>query len=490
MVLELTGEHTTARVMVDDESLVESGCREQIETLIDHPAFTEPVRIMPDTHWGAGAPIGFTMPLGERVVPNIVGVDVGCGMAATNLGPELPLEDEERERRVREAVPMGRNVHDYDDAVHFVEEFPFERANRVFEQFDTAYAERFGEHIDPVEFDFDGYDEDYFESLCDRVLADQRQGMGYIIKSAGTLGGGNHFVEFGQARESGDYWLVIHSGSRYLGKSVAEYWQSTATDRRTIGEIRDQIPEEYVEYLKFDPDTVESRDLYAWVTGGMGESYIRKDRLRRELDGKEIEDAFDALGQVQDAIHSSDDEDRNTDLDWLEGREAHGYLVDMLFAQQYARWNRELMSDAVCDALDIDPIDPIDRFQSIHNYIDFRDLTIRKGATPARDGQRLLVPFNMADGSIIARGKGNDEYHQTAPHGAGRVMSRRQAHSEVDMDEFAEAMDGIYSESVIKGVRDEAPMAYKDADAILSAIQPTAEVVEYVDAVHNLKATE
>ncbi|KOX92964.1 RNA-splicing ligase RtcB [Haloarcula rubripromontorii] len=487
MVLELTGKHTTARVMVDDESLVESGCREQIETLIDHPAFTEPVRIMPDTHWGAGAPIGFTMPLGDRVVPNIVGVDVGCGMAATNLGPDLPLEDEERERRVREAVPMGRNVHDYDDAVHFVEEFPFERANRVFEQFDAAYAERFGEHIDPVEFDFDGYDEEYFESLCDRVLADQRQGMGYIIKSAGTLGGGNHFIEFGQARESGDYWLVIHSGSRYLGKSVAEYWQSTATDRRTIGEIREQIPEEYVEYLKFDPDTVESRDLYAWVTGGMGESYIRKERLRRELDGSEIEDAFDALGQVQDAIHSSDDEDRNTDLDWLEGREAHGYLVDMLFAQQYARWNRELMSDAVCDALGIDPVD---RFQSIHNYIDFRDLTIRKGATPARDGQRLLVPFNMADGSIIARGKGNDAYHQTAPHGAGRVMSRRQAHSEVDMDEFAAAMDGIYSESVIEGVRDEAPMAYKDADAILSAIQPTAEVVEYIDAVHNLKATE
>jgi RNA-splicing ligase RtcB len=487
MVLELTGEHTTARVMVDDESLVEAGCREQIETLIDHPAFTEPVRIMPDTHWGAGAPIGFTMPLGERVVPNIVGVDVGCGMAATNLGPDLPLADEERERRVREAVPMGRNVHDYDEAVHLVEEFPFERANRVFEQFDAAYAERFGEHIDPVEFDFDGYDEDYFESLCDRVLADQRQGMGYIIKSAGTLGGGNHFVEFGQGRESGDYWLVIHSGSRYLGKSVAEYWQSTATDRRTIGDIREQIPEEYTEYLKFDPDTVESRDLYAWVTGGMGESYIRKDRLRRELDGKDIEEAFDELGKVQDAIHSSDDEDRNTDLDWLEGREAHGYFVDMLFAQQYARWNRELMSDAICDALGIDPVD---RFQSIHNYIDFRDLTIRKGATPAREGQRLLIPFNMAEGSIIARGKGNDEYHQTAPHGAGRVMSRRQAHSDIDMDEFAAAMDGVYSESVIEGVRDEAPMAYKDADAILSAIEPTAEVVEYVDAVHNLKATE
>lgn len=487
MVLELTGEHTTARVMVDDESLVEAGCLEQIETLIDHPAFTEPVRIMPDTHWGAGAPIGFTMPLGDRVVPNIVGVDVGCGMAATNLGPELPLEDAERERRVREAVPMGRSVHDYDDAVHLVEEFPFERANRVFERFDDAYAARFGQRIDPIEFDFDGYDGDYFETLCDRVLADQRQGMGYVIKSAGTLGGGNHFVEFGRARDSGDYWLVIHSGSRYLGKSVAEYWQSTATDRRTIGDIREHLPEEYVEYLKFDPDTVESRDLYAWVTGGMGESFIRKERLRSELDGSEIEDAFDALGRVQDAIHSDDDADRNTDLDWLEGREAHGYLVDMLFAQQYARWNRELMSDAVCDALGVDPVE---RFQSIHNYIDFRDLTIRKGATPAREGQRLLVPFNMAEGSILARGRGNDEYHQTAPHGAGRVMSRRQAHSEIDMDEFAGAMDGVYSESVVEGVRDEAPMAYKDADAIRSAIEPTAEVVEWIDAVHNLKATQ
>ncbi|WP_424003557.1 RtcB family protein [Haloarcula salina] len=487
MVLELTGEHTTARVMVDDESLVEAGCLEQIETLIDHPAFTEPVRIMPDTHWGAGAPIGFTMPLGDRVVPNIVGVDVGCGMAATNLGPELPLEDAERERRVREAVPMGRSVHDYDDAVHLVEEFPFERANRVFERFDDAYAERFGQRIDPLEFDFDGYDGDYFEALCDRVLADQRQGMGYVIRSAGTLGGGNHFVEFGRGRESGDYWLVIHSGSRYLGKSVAEYWQSTATDRRTIGDIREHLPEEYVEYLKFDPDTVESRDLYAWVTGGMGESYIRKERLRSDLDGSEIEDAFDALGRVQDAIHSDDDEDRNTDLDWLEGREAHGYLVDMLFAQQYARWNRELMSDAVCDALGVDPVE---RFQSIHNYIDFRDLTIRKGATPAREGQRLLVPFNMAEGSVLARGKGNDEYHQTAPHGAGRVMSRRQAHSDIDMDEFAAAMDGVYSESVVEGVRDEAPMAYKDAETIRSAIEPTAEVVEWIDAVHNLKATQ
>ncbi|WP_276271274.1 RtcB family protein [Haloarcula litorea] len=486
MPIELAGEHTTARVMVDDESLVEQGCLDQIQRLVDHPAFTEPVRVMPDAHWGAGAPIGFTMPLADRIVPNIVGVDVGCGMAATNLGDDLPLDGPERERRVREAVPMGRSVHDYDDAPHLVEEFPFDRANRVFESFDDAFAERFGERIDPVEFDFDGYDGDYFEGLCDRVLAAQRQGMGYVIRSAGTLGGGNHFVEFARARESGDYWLVVHSGSRYLGKSVAEYWQSTATDRRTIGRLREEIPEAYADYLKFDPETVESRDLYEWVTGGKGESHIEKERLRRELDGGEIEEAFDALGRLQRAVHD-DDGDRDDELDWLEGREAHGYYVDMLFAQQYARWNRTLMSDAVCDALGVEPVD---RFQSVHNYIDFRDLTIRKGATPAREGQRLVVPFNMAEGSVIARGKGNEEYHRTAPHGAGRVMSRRAAHDTVDMDEFADAMAGVYSESVVEAVRDEAPMAYKDAERIVDALAPTAEVVDWLDPVHNLKSTD
>jgi len=486
MPLELSGACTTAHVMVEDESLVEEGCLEQIQTLIDHPAFTEPVRIMPDTHWGAGAPIGFTMPLSDRIVPNIVGVDVGCGMAATHLGHELPLSDAERERRVREAVPMGRSVHDYGDAPHLIETFPFDRANRVFEQFDEAFTERFGESIDPIEFEFTGYDGDYFGALCDRVLADQRQGVDHVIKSAGTLGGGNHFVEFARGRESGDYWLIVHSGSRYLGMSVAQYWQSTATDRRTIGDLRAKIPEEYTEYLKFDPETVESRDLYTWVTGGKGESYIDKERLRRELDGSDIEDAFDALGQLQRAVRDGPDEDRNTDLDWLEDRAAHGYYVDMLFAQQYARWNRELMSDAICEALGVEPVD---RFQSTHNYIDFRDLTIRKGATPARNGQRLVVPFNMAEGSILARGKGNDEWLQTAPHGAGRVMSRTRAHDIVDMDAFAEAMDGVYSESVVESVRDEAPMAYKDAERIAATLEPTAEIVEWLDAVHNLKAT-
>ncbi len=482
MPLELTGEHTTARVMVHDDSLVEDNCIDQIQELIDHPAFTEPVRAMPDAHVGAGAPIGFTMPLPDRVVPNIVGVDVGCGMAATNLGSTLPLDGPEREQRVREAVPMGHSVHDYDDAPHIVDEFPFDRANDVFDGFDAAHEERFGQPIDPVEFDFDEYDGEYFKSLCERVLARQRQGMGHVIRSAGTLGGGNHFVEFAKARESGDYWLVIHSGSRYLGKSVAEFWQRTATELREADAIREALPAEYHEYLKFDPDSVSAGELYTWVTGGMGESHLRKAAIRESFDGETVDDVFQQLARPRNAL-----DERTDDLDWLAGREAHGYLVDMLFAQQYARWNRTLMSDAICDALGVEPVD---HFQSIHNYIDFRDMTIRKGATPAREEQRLVVPFNMAEGSILARGKGNEAFHQTAPHGAGRVMSRREAHETGSLAEFEAAMDGVYSESVVESVLDEAPMAYKSAEAIVEAIAPTADVIDWLDVVHNLKAKE
>jgi len=482
MAIEITGEHTTATFLVDEESLIEDNCLEQVRTLVDHPAFTEPIRMMPDAHVGSGAPIGFTMPLPDRVVPNIVGVDVGCGMVATNLGEDLPLDGPERERRVREAVPMGRAVHDYDDAPHLVDEFPFERANDVFDRFDVAYRERFGRPIDPIEFDFDGYDGEYFKALCRRVLAGSRQGMGYVIRGAGTLGGGNHFVEFAKARDSGAYWLVIHSGSRYLGKSVAEYWQEKATQYREADAIRAALPEAYAEYLRFDLETVSDADLFAWVTGGKGESHVRKDAIRAAFDGERVDEVFRAVSRPQAAL-----EDRNEDLDWLEGREAHGYFVDMLFAQQYARWNRELMSEAICTALDVEPVD---RFQSIHNYVDFRDLTIRKGATPARKGQQLVIPFNMAEGSLLARGKGNPRYHSTAPHGAGRRMGRREAHETLSVEDFETAMAEVYSESVSEGTLDEAPMAYKSVEKIVEAIEPTAELIDRLEVVHNLKATE
>ena len=479
-MIERTGTRTTARILTDDAGLVESNVVEQLETLIDHPAFTEPIRMMPDAHVGASAPVGFTMPLGERIVPEIVGVDVGCGMAAFELGETLPYEGPARERAVRDAVPMGRSVHEYDDAVHLVDEFPFDRANEVFERFDAAYTDRFGERIDPLDFQFDGYDGDYFESLCTRVLSDRRQGIGYIIKSAGTLGGGNHFIEFARSRETGRYWLVIHSGSRYLGHAVAEFWQARASEYRSADAIRAKIDERDTAYLKFDPGAVSDGELHTWITGGMGESHLHKAKIREAFEGGEIEDAFDRLGDLRVRT------DRSDHLDYLDGREAHGYYVDMLFAQQFARWNRALMGETICDALDVTPNGS---FQSIHNYIDFRDLTVRKGATPARDGQRLVVPLNMAAGSLLARGKGNDEYNRSAPHGAGRRMSRSEAFETVDLDEFEAAMEGVYSESVVDGVRDEAPMVYKPSQAIQKAIEPTARVTDRLEAVHNIKST-
>jgi RNA-splicing ligase RtcB len=480
MPVELDGEYTTARVMVDDERLVDEALLEQVSELVDHPAFTEPVVLQADAHYGAGAPVGFTMPLPDRVVPNVVGVDVGCGMACANLGSELPFSDAKRERRVRETVPMGRSTHDYDDAPHLVDDFPFERATERFRAFDAAYRERFGRPVDPPTFDFDGYDSAYFRSLCDRVLAGHRAGMGHVIQSAGTLGGGNHFLEFARGRESDDHWLVVHSGSRYLGKAVAEFWQQKATDHRNADATRAAVPKAYTEYLKFDPETVSNADLFAWVTGGMGESHVRKNAVRADFEGDRIEEVFDALTGLRP-------NDRATDLDFLDGRETHGYYIDMLFAQQYARWNRDLMIDAVCDALGVETVE---RFQSVHNYVDFRDLTVRKGATPAREGERLVVPFDMARGSVIARGKGNPEYHHTAPHGAGRAMSRREAHETLSMAAFEAEMEGVYSESVVEDVLDEAPAAYKPADAIERALEPTAEVVERLVPVHNLKSTE
>ncbi len=480
-MIERTGAHTTARILTDDPDLVEDNVLEQLEELVDHPAFTEPIRMMPDAHVGADAPVGFTMPLGERIVPTVVGVDVGCGMATFELGDELPLADAERERAVREAVPMGRAVHEYDDAPHLIEEFPFERANDVFERFEGAYRERFGERIDPLGFRFEGYDGEYFKRLCERVLSDRRQSIGHVIKSAGTLGGGNHFIEFARSRETGRYWLVVHSGSRYLGHAVSEFWQERAEQYRSADAIREAIDERDAPYLKFDPDAVSDGELHTWVTGGMGESHLRKAKIREEFEGGEIEATFDRLGDLQVRT------DRNDDLAYLEGREAHGYYVDMLFAQQYARWNRQLIGEAVCSALGVDPTD---RFQSIHNYIDFRDLTVRKGATPAREGQRIVVPLNMAEGSILARGTGNDEYNRSAPHGAGRRMSRSEAFETVELGAFEDAMAGVYSESVVDAVRDEAPMVYKPGEAIADALEPTATITDQLDVVHNIKSTE
>ncbi len=490
MSFTIEGEYTTAYVKADSDQ-IESKTIKQIENMVNHPAFTNSIVIQPDSHPGAGSVIGFTMELGNRIIPNIVGVDVGCGMIAVCIGDELPLSNEEREQAIRDAVPMGREVNDWENSVHLVEDYPWGSLTETFENFDDQYYEKFGEQIDPIEFDFEGYGEEYFKSLCRRVLAGTQYSDNYIINGVGTLGGGNHFIELAKSESTGQYWIVIHSGSRYIGKAIAEYWQKRAIQLTYSEEIRNKLQEYPVEYYKFDLDSVSDSALFNWLQGGMGEDWKAMDAIVEEYEEtnperiNELKNELNDIARIAEEAKTGDIQDS---LDWLEGRASHGYYVDMLFAQHYAQWNRRVMVNRICEALDVEQID---RVESTHNYISFEDMVIRKGSTPSHEGERLIIPMNMSDGTLLCEGKGNEDWLWTAPHGAGRVMGRREAKRELDLEDFEEAMDDtVYSESVVESVRDEAPQVYKDATYIQNAIEPTADIIDRLKPVHNLKAID
>lgn len=430
-MFDIEGEQTSARVFLE-EGLLGQAAHEQLRTLVDHDAFRNPVSVMSDAHWGKGSVIGFTMELGERVVPNTIGVDIGCGLYAVNVGPELAVSGEELDRAVRSRVPMGSSVRSkraYDMA-----EFPWQGANAVLERFEESYGRDLG---------FDGYDQSYFTDLCHRVGMDD----GRAIDSIGTLGGGNHFIEFARSTQTGDVWIIIHSGSRGLGYEIATHWQEQATE------------------------CMDTRGV---------DVEAELQRIREAYEGEEI-------GRRIEAFHDQlADHDRNETLDYLDGEEANGYFVDMIFAQQYAAENRREMARQIRSILDASLEDEI---ESVHNYIDFRDLVIRKGATRAYEDERFLVPFNMRDGTLICEGKSNPDWNWSGPHGAGRVMSRREAAQEVNLDTFRETMAGVFSTSVNSDTLDEAPQAYKDARLIERSIEPTARITDRLDVLHNIKAS-
>lgn len=466
----IQGESTVATVMTDE---YDENCGEQIQEMVDHPAFENDVAIMPDTHYGSGAVIGFTMPIGDRVVPNTVGVDIGCGMFAVNLGKPLYLTNgddeafEELDEEIRKAVPMGRNVHS-DPGYHIGNDFPWGECEKTLESFTEAYG---------YDLEFEGYGLDYFKNICRQLVPDELKGeqaereaneiMSRAIDSMGTLGGGNHFIEISQSAKTGDYWAVVHSGSRGIGYKIADYWQNEAIKNTTTRKGIEDVPEQYRPYLKdnWKPDS---------------------EKIRSEFSGTEIGSMFDKISQLI-AEHGPNTDDRNTDLDWLEGEEAVGYFIDMIFAQKYASESRKLMAHTVADVLEVEPLDSI---ESIHNYVDFDDGVIRKGATRAHADERLVIPFNMRDGTIVCRGKGTAEWNYSAPHGAGRRMSRTQAFSELSFDEFKGEMSDIFSTSVTEDTLDEAPMAYKDTAVVESVIDETAEIIDRWEPVHNIKAEE
>ena len=477
--ITIDGEHTTAEIKTTN---VDEACLEQVETLADHEAFRRPIRVMPDGHKGAGAVIGFTMPLGERICPNTVGVDIGCGMTALDLGAapheRLQADPASVDAAIRERVPLGRDTFgDVDAAVdfHMIDDFPWEtcarKARTLTERNDAGIT---------VDDEFGG---EYFSDLCERVGYSQRR----AINSVGTLGGGNHFVEVSRSEETGHYWVVVHSGSRGIGSTIAQYWQDRAhelCDDRAE-RAREALADVPAFAYKFDLDAVSDPELVNWLLGGRGEDWKDTDTISTRLDGEAISDLVDDLRDIGAMVETETDE--ADELDYLSGAAREGYLKDMVFAQTYAATSRRRMAEAVADALDAEVLDSV---VSTHNYIDFEDLVIRKGATRVHEGERGVIPFNMRDGAVLVRGLGNDDWHRSAPHGAGRRGSRRWAFDEFDVATYREEMTAVYSSSVTEATLDEAPMAYKDTDSILSALDDTATVEETLTPVLNVKAEE
>jgi len=481
-MFQIEGDYNTAEVKID-ENLVEEECLNQIKEMMDNKAFEgdSNVAIMPDTHWGAGAVIGFTMPLKNRVCPNTVGVDVGCGLYAANLG-NANLDDlESIDEEIREKVPTGFNVHNRQD-YHFKKDFPWEKCREK--------AEKFNKNSNLPGIDT-SYGMDYFNNLLDKI----GYKTGRTINSMGTLGGGNHFIEIGESQETGDTWCIIHSGSRGVGARIAEYWQDKATEIRNISEVRDRSHAVIVgndgetdhevnlfNYTKFSEDDSDE-EILEWLNGAKGESFKKKDKIKEDFKGQEIEAVHNALRRLM-PDHREDK--RNNDLDYLEGEEATGYIKDMIFAQTYASQSRKQMMHNVIESFNelMKPIRPKEDVESVHNYIDFTDQTIRKGACSADKGERIVIPFNMSYGTIIAEGKGKEDWNGSAPHGAGRAMSRTEAKNRYSEEDMKEQADGVY---MSKNPVDETPKAYKDPELVLNSIE-NVEVLDRIKPVLSVKA--
>ena len=400
-VLEIKGKVNTAicyAKIVEDEAI------EQIRRMCDYK-MTEGsrIRIMPDVHSGKGCTIGTTMTITDKAVPNVVGVDIGCGMYTVELGKgdiDYIMVD-----AVAHYIPSGTSVWD----------------GRK-------------EH-----FDLTGL-------KCFRELKDSKR----LERSLGTLGGGNHFIEIDEAKD-GTKYLVIHSGSRNLGKQVAEYYQKLAVN----------LDRGYDVYL-------EKRDEII-------SSYKEQGRA------KEIQAALKQLKWEVFEGESSMPED----LCYLSGKYLDDYLHDVEICQAFAKRSRELMAEILCERAGLTAGES---FHTIHNYIDTEEMILRKGSIAAHKGEKVLIPINMRDGSVIAIGKGNPEWNYSAPHGAGRLMSRTKAKETLSMDDYKKAMEGIFTTSVNEFTLDEAPMAYKSLDDIIDVITESVDVVEVIKPVYNFKA--
>lgn len=412
-VIELTGKYTDAKMYIQTVADLTIG---QVTMLINEPVSEGgTVRIMPDAHYGKGSTVGTTIHYEEginKVVPAIVGVDIGCGIMVALLKTPEDTSDatwKKLDEVINKVVPSGFNVHE----------------NLASNKTAKTYAPIIKAKLSKLAFS--GSQEDSFNH--------------HALLSLGTLGGGNHFIEVGKDDDN-NYFLMVHTGSRKVGLKVAQYYQKRA---EAYHENDEKGVEELIEQLK-------SQNRH-----------------------KEIESAVKNY-------HSTNVKPR---LSYLEGKELDNYLNDMEIAQFYAKANR---ASIICNIVDAMGWEVVDSFDSVHNYIDTETNTIRKGATDASKGTRLVIPLNMRDGSIIGVGKGNKDWNNSAPHGAGRVLSRSKAKELLDLKEYQETMKDVYTTSAVQSTLDEAPDVYKDAQEIIDGIQDTVEIEYIVKPVYNFKA--
>ncbi|HEY9062948.1 MAG TPA: RtcB family protein [Pseudobacteroides sp.] len=396
-MIEIKGKYNTAKVFTDN---VESQAVAQIKELCDQEFAKESIiRIMPDTHAGAGCTIGTTMTIKDKIVPNLVGVDIGCGMETIKL-KNIAVDLEKLDRVIHEYIPAGFDIrkkqHDY------------------------------------------SHELDLGKLVCKKGVDVNRAKL-----SIGTLGGGNHFIELNKDN-NGALYLVVHSGSRHLGKQVANYYQELG----------------YMEIVK-------SKEVISEIVA----------RLKKEGRQQDIQKEIEKVGP---SVISKQ-------LAYVQGKSYDNYLSDMKIVQRFAVLNRKAIVDEIVKRMELDIAE---QFTTIHNYIDLDNMILRKGAISAQNGEKVLIPINMRDGSLVCIGKGNRDWNYSAPHGAGRLMSRSKAKEVLSLEDFKESMEGIYSTTINRSTLDECAFAYKPMDEIMENIRETVKIVDIIKPVYNFKASE
>ena len=401
MKLEVKGKYNSAIVMTDQ---IEEECVGQLVTLCSQEIFKDSqIRIMPDCHAGKGCVVGFTASIKDRIIPNLVGVDISCSISTYKLDVK-EVEFEQLDNVIRKYVPSGMSIR-------------------------STVSKLVSDNLKAK-----------IEKVCQEI--GDENGYNRHLKSIGTLGGGNHFLELNKDKD-GYLWLSVHCGSRNFGKKICDFHQDKA--------------------IKVYQDRIDAKRVFALS----------------QIPPKER----------QDVINNHIDSDKlPPELRYLDGEDLDLYVEHMKVAEEFATVNHQVIVHEICSHMDWNVVDSI---FTHHNYIEFlgnREMIIRKGAISAKKGERVIIPLNMKDGSIVGIGKGNEEWNQSAPHGAGRVLSRGKAKSVLSVEEFQDKMKDVWSSCVSESTLDESPMAYKDMNVIIDAIGETVDIVDRIIPIYNFKA--